>query len=271
MDRIAISLGPISIYWYSIMILLGILVAVTLAFIEVKKQCINKDFYTNLIFWVLVYGIIGARLYYVLFNLEYYLANPTEIIKIWHGGLAIHGGIIAGIIVILIYTKKYNVNSLKIMDISVIGGIIAQAIGRWGNFFNQEAFGQITTRATLESQHIPKFIIDGMYINGNYYQPTFLYESLWNVLGFFIMLFLRRRKYNKVGELTGFYLIWYSIGRFAIEHFRSDSLMIGNFKVAQLISGILVLIGFIIIINSRRGSRFENLYNKVADKNEIRF
>ena len=172
--------------------------------------------------------------------------------------MAIHGGIIAGLIVLIIYTKKYKVNTLKILDISVVGVIIAQAIGRWGNFFNQEAFGQVTSRKILSSQNIPNFIIDGMYIDGNYYQPTFLYESVWNAIGFIIMLFIRRKKSTKVGELTGFYLIWYSIGRIFIESFRSDSLMLGNIRIAQLISIILIVIGIFIIARSLKK---RELYN----------
>ncbi len=271
MDNVALRIGPITIYWYSIFIVVGILLAMAMLFKEVKRQNLNKEFIINLIFYVILFGILGARLYYVLFNLSYYLSNPLEIIKVWHGGLAIHGGIIAGIIVIIVYCKKYNANILKILDIFAVSVIIGQIIGRWGNFFNQEAFGQITSKASLEALKIPQFIINGMYIEGKYYQPTFLYESLWNLVGLIIMLILRRRKYNKIGELTGFYMIWYSIGRFFIEHSRSDSLMLGSIKVAQLISIILLLIGIIIIIRAKKGSKFDNLYNKKGEKDEIRF
>ena len=159
---------------------------------------------------------------------------------------------------------------LKMLDISVVGVIIAQAIGRWGNFFNQEAHGGAVTRAFLEKFHLPKFIINGMNIDGIYYHPTFLYESLWNVLGFIIMLILRRRKYNKTGEIFGFYLIWYSIGRMFIEQLRTDSLMLGSFKVAQLVSIIMILIGIVIIIFSKRGDMFENKYN-VIEKEKVKF
>ena len=258
MSRLAFKIGPINIYWYSLMIALGFLVAFVISLKEIKKHKIDETFFGNLVFYVVLFGILGARIYYVLFNLDYYLVNPTEIIKIWNGGLAIHGGIIAGLIVIIIYTRKYRINTLKILDISVVGVIIAQAIGRWGNFFNQEAFGQVTSREILSSQNIPNFIIDGMYIDGNYYQPTFLYESVWNAIGFIIMLFIRRKKSTKVGELTGFYLIWYSIGRIFIESFRSDSLMLGNIRIAQLISIILIVIGIFIIARSLKK---KELYN----------
>ena len=243
MNRTLIKLGPISIYWYSVMIALGFLAAMIVCLTEVKRKKLDIEKYSNMVFYAVLFGILGARIYYVLFNLDYYLKMPSEILKVWHGGLAIHGGIIAGILVAYFYTKKYKMNFLKTLDISVVGIIIAQAIGRWGNFFNQEAFGKLTTKAALIKQRIPNFIIDGMYIDGAYYQPTFLYESVWSLIGFIIMLFLRRTKKLKVGYLTGFYLIWYSIGRCFIEYFRSDSLMLGTIKVAQLISLSLIVIG----------------------------
>lgn len=258
MNRTLIKLGPISIYWYSVMIALGFLAAMIVCLTEVKRKKLDIEKYSNMVFYAVLFGILGARIYYVLFNLDYYLKMPSEILKVWHGGLAIHGGIIAGILVAYFYTKKYKMNFLKTLDISVVGIIIAQAIGRWGNFFNQEAFGKVTTKAALIKQKIPNFIIDGMYIDGTYYQPTFLYESVWNLIGFIIMLFLRRTKKLKVGYLTGFYLIWYSIGRCFIEYFRSDSLMLENIKVAQLISLSLIVIGIIVIIKSTKKNELYN-------------
>lgn len=258
MNRTLIKLGPISIYWYSVMIALGFLAAMVVCLTEVKRKKLDIEKYSNMVFYAVLFGILGARIYYVLFNLDYYLKMPSEILKVWHGGLAIHGGIIAGILVVYFYTKKYKMNFLKTLDISVVGIIIAQAIGRWGNFFNQEAFGKLTTKAVLIKQRIPNFIIERMYIDGAYYQPTFLYESVWNLIGFIIMLFLRRTKKLKVGYLTGFYLIWYSIGRCFIEYFRSDSLMLGTIKVAQLISLSLIVIGIIVIIKSTKKNELYN-------------
>lgn len=258
MNRTLIKLGPISIYWYSVMIALGFLAAMIVCLTEVKRKKLDIEKYSNMVFYAVLFGILGARIYYVLFNLDYYLKMPSEILKVWHGGLAIHGGIIAGILVVYFYTKKYKMNFLKTLDISVVGIIIAQAIGRWGNFFNQEAFGKLTTKAVLIKQRIPNFIIERMYIDGAYYQPTFLYESVWNLIGFIIMLFLRRTKKLKVGYLTGFYLIWYSIGRCFIEYFRSDSLMLGTIKVAQLISLSLIVIGIIVIIKSTKKNELYN-------------
>ena len=270
MDRVALRIGNISIYWYAVIIAVGMIVAMCLSYAEAKRQKINLEFWINLLFYIILFGVIGARLYYVLFNLSYYLSDPLEIVKVWHGGLAIHGGIIAGVIVILLYTRKYNVNILKTLDIMAVSVIIGQAIGRWGNFFNQEAFGGVVSKGFLETLKLPEFIINGMYINGSYHHPTFLYESVWNVIGFIILLILRRRKYNKVGELSGFYFVWYSIGRFFIEGLRTDSLMLGPLRIAQVVSLIAFIIGIVLIVRAKKGSRFDNLYEKEG-KDEIRF
>ena len=224
----------------------------------------------NLIFYTVIFGLIGARLYYVCFNLDYYLKYPLEILEIWNGGLAIHGGIIAGLLCIFIYCKKYNAKLLKLLDIVVVGLIIGQAIGRWGNFFNQEAYGAITTLENLQKLGIPDFIIDGMYIGGAYRQPAFLYESIWCLAGFIALLIVRHYRYLKTGQLTGVYLIWYSVGRFFIEGMRTDSLMLGSLKMAQVISIVGIIIGVMMLILCRKGSRFDNLY-KEAEKKEITF
>ena len=259
----AFSIGSFSISWYSICILVGVIFASILFILECKKYEISVDFSINLIFWTVIFGIIGARLYYVLFNLDYYLTEPIEILKIWNGGLAIHGGILFGLLFILFYTKKYKIRTLKVTDMTVVGLIIAQAIGRWGNFFNQEAHGPETTRQFLEGLKIvPKFVIDGMKIAGTYYQPTFYYESLWCVLGFIVLLIVRRVfEYLRVGQLTGLYLIWYGIGRFFIESLRTDSLMLSNFKVAQLVSILFILVGIILLLLYVKKSKFENRYD----------
>lgn len=260
MDKVALDLGPIQIYWYSIFIFLGMLVACFVIYKEAKKREIEEEFLVNLTFNTIILGIIGARLYYVLFNFPYYLNNPIEILEIWNGGLAIHGGIIAGLLFIIYYCKKHEVNIWKMLDIIVVGLIIAQAIGRWGNFFNSEAYGPITTEENLRSLGIPSFVINGMYILGEYRQPTFFYESVWCLFGFCAMLLIRNYKYLKIGQLTGFYLIWYGIIRFIIEAMRTDSLMLGPIKMAQLVSIVFVISGIIIFIKSIK-SKKENLYN----------
>ena len=166
---------------------------------------------------------------------------------------------------------KFNTNGkvqLKMMDICVVGLIVGQICGRWGNFFNGEAYGPVVSRSFLEGLYLPNFIIDGMYINGAYHHPTFLYESLWNFVGFLLLLLFRRFSYIKEGQLTGFYLMWYSLGRFYIESLRTDSLMFGDLKVAQLVSIFMFLFGFFLIIFRMRSSKFDFLYNK-EEKNEI--
>ena len=245
-----IDLGIITIHWYSILIFLAILIGSNLAIKEAKRHGYDEDFMVNLLFLGVIFGIIGARVYYVIFDFDYYKDNLIEMFKVWNGGLAIHGGIIAGLISTMVICYKKKVNLIKILDYMVVGLIIAQAIGRWGNFFNGEAHGPLTTLAYLESLHLPQFIIDGMYINVNYYIPTFLYESLWCFLGFIIMLVLRRRKFMKVGYLTSFYLVWYGFERFLVEGLRTDSLMFLSLRVAQLVSLLMVLIGACLFIYS---------------------
>lgn len=250
MDNIILDLGFIQIKWYSFFILLAMLTASFLIYKEAKKKHINEEILINLIFYGIIIGIIGARLYYVIFNFNYYINNLLEIFMIWKGGLAIHGGIIAALIFLIIYCKKNKINIMLLLDIIVIGLIIAQAIGRWGNFFNQEAFGRITSFENLQKLKLPNFIIDGMFINGYYREPTFLLESLFSTIGFIILIILRKIKKLKVGQLSSFYLIWYGIIRFIIESLRSDSLMLFNFKVAQLVSLLFIFAGIFILINS---------------------
>lgn len=270
MNRVALDLGFIQIYWYSIFIFLGVLLASIVILRESKKQKINQEFIINLIFYGVIFGLIGARLYYVLFNLDYYKVYPMEIFEVWNGGLAIHGGILFGLLTVIIYTKKYHAKTLKVFDIIVVGLILGQAIGRWGNFFNGEAYGAVTSLENLQKLGIPQFIINGMYINGSYHQPAFLYESIWNFSGFIALLMIRQHKYLKTGQLTGVYLLWYSLGRIFIEGMRTDSLMLGSFRVAQLVSLLGIIIGIIMILFCKKGSRFDNLY-KEKEKKEILF
>ena len=184
-----------------------------------------------------------------------------EVLQVWEGGLAIHGGIIAGIIVILFYAKRYKIRLLHLLDFYAVPLLLAQAIGRWGNFFNSEAHGAATTLEHLQSINIPNFVIAGMNIEGVYYTPTFFYEFLWCLVGFIVLLIIRRTRYVKIGQLTAIYFIWYSVGRFFIESSRTDSLMFMGFKTAQLISVGLIVLGLVILIKQLRKNRFEDLYN----------
>ncbi|MBR3898093.1 MAG: prolipoprotein diacylglyceryl transferase [Bacilli bacterium] len=262
----AIDLGFVSIRLYSICILIGIVLGYFLITKEASKHGYKKEDVSNLLFYSILVGIIGARLYYCVFNLDYYLDDPLSMFMVWQGGLAIHGGIIFGGITAFIYAKNNNMKILPILDYMVVGLILAQAIGRWGNFFNGEAHGGITTLSYLKSIHLPKFIIDGMYIDGNYYIPTFLYESLWCLLGFIIMFLVRNKKFVKVGYLTGFYFVWYGTQRFFVEGLRTDSLMFLNFRIAQIISIIMILLGIFVFIFSYR--RNINYVSFRGDKND---
>ncbi len=257
------SIGNFSLRWYSVLILTGIIVGLILASREAKKFNLPKDFIFDLSFYLILFGILGARLYYCLFNFSLYKNNPFDILKIWNGGLAIHGGIIAGLITLIIYCKAKKVNPVRLCDIIVPSLIFAQAIGRWGNFFNSEAHGPATTLTTLQDLHIPNFIISGMQINGVYYHPTFLYESIWCLIGFIIIILIRKLcKSLKSGQLTCFYMMWYSIGRLFIEGLRTDSLMLGQIKVAQLVSLIMFITGLIIFLylcfNNSKKSQYYN-------------
>lgn len=270
MNPVLITLFGFEIRWYSVLILTGAILAILLLIKEGKRFNMPKDFLFNMAFWVIIFGIIGARLYYCVFNFNLYKDNLIDILKIWEGGLAIHGGIIAGFITLLIYTKKYDVNTIKITDMTVVPLLLAQSIGRWGNFFNSEAHGAATTYYHLKELHIPEKIIEGMKIGNVYYHPTFFYESLYCLIGFIILLFVRRYRYLKRGQLTALYLMYYSVGRFFIESLRTDSLMLGAFKVAQLVSVVLFIIGLLMFMILSRKGKFEDLYNE-EQNGPIRF
>lgn len=271
MNSVLLDLGFIQIYWYSAILFIAFLIGGALAINEAKKWKITEDYMINLFFFLIPIALIGARLYYVAFNFDYYQNNLIEIFKVWEGGLAIHGGIIAGVIFIIFYTKKYKVSTLRLLDILVVSLMLGQAIGRWGNFFNQEAYGALTTLDNLKNIHLPNFIIDQMFINGNYYQPTFLYESIFCFVGFIILLIFRNLKYTKIGMTTALYLIMYGIIRFFIEASRLDSLMLGNFKMAQIVSILMIIIGSIMLFVLRKGSVFQNQYNDKGNTNESTF
>lgn len=271
MSPIIFTVGSFEVRWYSVLIAISVLISYSMIIREGERLNIKKEFTFNMLFWTLIFGIIGARLYYVLFNLSYYSHNVAEIFKIWNGGLAITGGTIAGLITILLYCKKYKVNSLKVLDIIVVALLLSQAIGRWGNFFNSEAYGiSVEYKTLVNLKIIPQFIIDNMYINGAYHLPMFYFESLWCFLGFIISLIIRRMRYIKDGQILSFYLIWYGFARFFIEIFRTDSLMLGSIKIACVMSVIMFITGIIITVIQNKNPKLDNLYN-TGLKEEIRF
>lgn len=271
MHTVLIDLGIIQIYWYSVMIFIALLIGGTIVLKEAKKWYLPEDFMINLFFFLIPVSLIGARLYYVAFNWNYYQTNLIEIFQVWNGGLAIHGGLLFGFLWILFYSKKYKVNTKRLLDIIAVGLILGQAIGRWGNFFNGEAYGPVCTLEFLQKLHLPNFIIDGMLIDGAYHHPTFLYESLWCLIGFIVLLIFRRRQYTKIGQTTCVYLVWYGIGRFLIEALRTDSLMLGTYKMAQLVSLGMIVLGVLLYLVFGRGSKLENQYNDAYNTDDVQF
>ena len=266
MNRVLLDLGFIQIYWYSVCIIIGMMIGMYLVYTEAARKKISENLITNLIFYTVIISIIGARLYYVIFKWDYYSKNIFEIFEIWNGGLAIHGAIIFGGLFLIYYTKKHKLDTLRILDICCVGLIIGQVFGRWGNFFNQEAYGSVVSLKFLKSLHLPGFIIDGMHINGVYYHPTFLYESLWCIVGFIILILFRKRRYIKTGQIFGIYCMWYSFGRFFIEGLRTDSLMIGSLKMAQIVSIGMFLVGLFFFLRRIKAGRFDYLYNEVEQE-----
>lgn len=257
MDRVLFDFGIFQIKWYSFFILIAIMIGGKLFQKEAYKKGLSNDDSTDIIFYTILIGIIGARIYYVLFNLNYYLQSPLEILMVWHGGLAIHGGLISALVFLIFYCKKKKINILLLLDIIVVSVIIAQSIGRWGNFFNGEAYGRIVSLSKLRNMYLPKFIINGMYINGKYREPTFLYESILNLIGFIILLTTRKTKNIKTGTITSIYLIWYGLVRVIIESFRSDSLMLGPLKMAQIVSILFIISGIILLSKANKNKLYK--------------
>ena len=245
MNPTAFSILGIDIRWYGILISFGILIGILIARYTCSKRNIKFDNILDMLLITLPLGIIGARLYYVVFNFNEYSNNLVDIFNIRHGGLAIHGGLIFAFISAWLYSKRKKINFLDIADVTAPSIILAQAVGRWGNFFNQEAHGGVVSYNFIK--HFPKFIQSGMLIDGNYYNPTFLYESLWN-FGVFIILIIILKKSKKSGVVIFSYIGLYSMGRLFVEGLRTDSLMLGSFRIAQIMSllGIIVAVLFLL-------------------------
>jgi len=240
--KTVIAIGSITITWYAVFILTGAMLAYFISIRTLKKWGYETELFEDFFIYMLPVGIIGARIYYVLFEWEMYAANPIKVFYIWEGGLAIHGGIIAATLFGLWYFHKRAVDGLRIMDAIFPNVLIAQAIGRWGNFFNQEAYGGIVSEQYYDA--FPAFIKDQMYIAGEYREPTFLYESIANLIGWVLITFVYK-KYGrkKRGDLAFAYLCWYGLVRFWIESMRTDALMLGPLKMAQVVSIIGIVIG----------------------------
>lgn len=234
MDRVAFTIFGIDVMWYGVLIALGMLIGIALAVREAKRVGISEDDVLNIAIIAIPVAIICARLYYVIFSWDYYSQNPSEIFNIRGGGLAIHGGLIGGILTGFIYAKVKKLDFFKTADAVMVGMPLAQAIGRWGNFINGEAHGG------------PTSLPWGIMVDGVKVHPTFLYESIWDFGIFLFIMFYMRKKKTYEGEVIVSYITLYSIGRFFIEGLRTDSLMFGPIRMAQFVSLVGVVGGLIL-------------------------
>lgn len=248
-DPVAFNLFSKPIYWYGIIISLTIFICYYIAEKEATKRGLLNETMLDLLLIIVPISLISARLYYVIFRWDYYSANINDVVAIWDGGLAIYGGLIGGLLVLILFSKKRNIELVKLLDILAPSLLLGQMLGRWGNFVNHEAYGGIVSKEYLEAMYIPNFIIENMFINGEYRQPTFFYESMWCMISLIVLLFLRKYLYK--GEVFASYLLLYGIERYFVEGMRADSLYIGNFRISQIVSLIMVLIGIIIFIKTR--------------------
>ncbi len=258
----SISLGALNIHYYGVLISIGLLLAVIYAWRRCKQFGIREDDLTDGVLWIVPFAIVCARLYYCVFKWEEtYAKNPISVLYIWEGGLAIYGGVIGAAIGIVIHSAIKKIKIPALLDLVALGFLIGQCIGRWGNFFNREAFGSTTD----------SFLRMGLYNTATrqweYHHPTFLYESLWNLAGFVLLHFLsKKRKYD--GQIALGYAAWYGLGRAIIEGLRTDSLYWGVFRVSQLLAAISCFAAVVLLmVNIFRTHSQENLFvNQVAAK-----
>lgn len=248
-NPVAIQVGAFPIYWYGIIMTAAFIIATALAYRFALQSDINPEHIFNLLILIIPAAIIGARLYYVFFSWEDYSHNLLDVLAIRQGGLAIHGGLLGGVLAGFYYVRKHHLDFWKMADILAPCIILGQAIGRWGNFINQEAFGGPVSREFINS--FPGFIQKQMFIGGQYHHPTFLYESLWNLF-VFIVLMVSRKRVKFQGQIFLLYLTLYSTGRFFIEGLRTDSLMLGPVRVAQLVSLFLIAVALVFYRTKRR-------------------
>lgn len=233
MDRVAFNIFGIDVMWYGILMATGMILGTLIAIKEAKRVGIKEDYILDLAIIAIPAGLICARLYYVLFNWGYYSNNPSQILNFRGGGMAIHGALIGGVLAGYIFSRYKKLDFFKLADTVMLGMPLAQSIGRWGNFINQEAHGGPT--------NLPW----GIMVNGVKVHPTFLYESIWD-FGIFVFLWIFRKKKSYEGQVIVLYAILYSLGRFFIEGLRTDSLMIGPLRMAQVISLVGIIGGIVV-------------------------
>lgn len=251
---IAFSIGPVSIYYYGIIMAFSLLLGGVVAYFITKKfySEFNPEIIYEIYPYIIIGAIVGARIYYCLLSYSYYINHPFEIIQVWHGGISIHGAIIGGLIGGIIYAKRHTLPILKLCDIFSYGLILGQALGRWGNFFNSEAFGRPTENFLKLYIPISKRPLE--YMQYNYFHPTFLYESILDVCIFLILFFIIRKLSKDTDGIVFFsYLILYSIVRIIIEQVRIDSILnIFGIPIAQIVSALIILISTAAIIKIKK-------------------
>jgi phosphatidylglycerol:prolipoprotein diacylglycerol transferase len=289
LNPVAFTIGSVEVHWYGIIIGCGAVIGLLLAIWEGRRFKIPSDFFMDLLLIGAPSAIVAARIYYVAFKWDMYRENFWDVFKIWEGGIAIYGALIGMIVAGVIYTRYKGYDFWRIADICAPSIIIGQTIGRWGNFVNQEAYGGPVSEDFLRNTlHLPDFIVNQMNVQGVYHHPTFLYESVWNLLGFILLLVLRRQTFLRAGELFAAYFAWYSAGRFFIEGLRTDSLAFkgpawlesllnglwapmdllfdpgyldpayGNIRISQLVS-VLIIVAVVAIVIIRRVLGYANL------------
>lgn len=262
-----LNLGFTTVRWYGAIIAFGFLLAVLFGGRVAYKWKINLDKMIDVLLYGTIGGIVGARLYYVAFKWDYYGQHLSDIFKIWEGGLAIYGGIIGGILAAFIVCRIEKLNFFNLLDMVSMSLLIGQGIGRWGNYANQEAFGSITNKNWgMMSDTVAEYISDNasyfgldnvdnvkQYVADNdlYVHPTFFYESVWCILGFFVLFIIMKKRRKFSGQLFLCYGVWYGFGRMVLEGLRSDSLYIGNtsIRVSQLLSAVLMLVSLVLLIS----------------------
>ncbi|MGQ9625440.1 MAG: prolipoprotein diacylglyceryl transferase [Anaerolineae bacterium] len=259
MNPVAFRIGPFAVHWYGILVVSGALAAAFITGLEAKRRGEDPDHAWNVLLWCLLAGLVGARLYHVFSypqgvgrNWDFYRQHPEAILKIWEGGLGIYGAVAGGVLALYIYTQLNRLSFGRWLDCGAPGLILAQAIGRWGNFFNQELYGY------------PTDLPWGIYISPAYrlpgleayerFHPTFLYESLWNLAGFALLMFVARRfsSYLLDGDVFCLYAIYYPLGRIWVEALRPDSWMVGPIRVAHIVSALSIVLALAIILYRHR-------------------
>jgi phosphatidylglycerol:prolipoprotein diacylglycerol transferase len=281
MDPVAFRIGPLAVHWYGLLIVIGAVLAAVVATYEARRRGEDPEHVWNVLTYCLILGIIGARLYHVFSTPEggfvgwdYYKEHPIEIIAFWRGGfrgLGIYGAVIGGVVAVVLYTHFAKLSLLRWLDIPAPGLLLAQVIGRLGNFINQELYGQPTTLpwgVTIDCLHrYGEFTCDKLPETTRFH-PTYFYEALWNIVGFALLLWLGRKLRHKLrdGDIFFAYLIWYPLGRFWVEMFRPDAWLVGGSKLAtaQLIALVSIVFGAVMIFLRHRGWSPEAEAEKLA-------